>query len=84
MLPTPDIELDLSGLTCPLPLLKTKQSLNKMTPGQVVMVIATDPGSERDFQVFAQQSGNLLLQLEKQDDRFVYWLQKNPAASAAG
>jgi len=84
MLPTPDIELDLSGLTCPLPLLKTKQSLNKMAAGQVVRVVATDPGSERDFQVFAQQSGNLLLQFEKQDDRFVYWLQKKTAANAAG
>jgi len=84
MLPTPDIELDLSGLICPLPLLKTKQSLNKMAAGQVVRVVATDPGSERDFQVFAQQSGNLLLQFEKQDYRFVYWLQKKTAANAAG
>ena len=74
---TVDVELDLSGLTCPMPLLKTKQSLNKMAAGQVVKVIATDPGSERDFQVFAQQSGNRLLEFEKDDDQFRYWIQKS-------
>ncbi len=77
MLNTADIELDLSGLTCPLPLLKTKQSLNKMASGQVIRVIATDPGSERDFQVFAEQSGNRLLEFAKEDSTFVYWIQKN-------
>lgn len=77
MLTTVDIELDLSGLTCPLPLLKTKQSLNKMAAGQVVKVIATDPGSERDFQVFAEQSGNHLLEFEKGDSKFVYWIRKS-------
>jgi len=77
MLNTADIELDLSGLTCPLPLLKTKQSLNKMASGQVIRVIATDPGSERDFQVFAEQSGNRLLEFTKEDSTFVYWIQKN-------
>lgn len=72
-----DIELDLSGLNCPMPLLKAKQSLNKMVAGQVVKVIATDPGSERDFQVFTEQSGNLLLEFEKKDGKFFYWIQKN-------
>jgi len=72
-----DIELDLCGLTCPLPLLKTKQSLNKMLSGQVVKVIATDPGSERDFQVFMQQSGNQLLEVEKADGKYYYWIQKS-------
>jgi len=72
-----DIELDLCGLTCPLPLLKTKQSLNKMLSGQVVKVIATDPGSERDFQVFMQQSGNQLLEVEKADGKFYYWIKKS-------
>jgi len=58
-------------------LLKTKQSLNKMASGQVIRVIATDPGSERDFQVFAEQSGNRLLEFTKEDSTFVYWIQKN-------
>jgi len=73
---TVDIELDLCGLTCPLPLLKAKQSLNKLASGQVVKVIATDPGSERDFHVFAEQSGNQILKFEKDDDRFLYWIRK--------
>jgi tRNA 2-thiouridine synthesizing protein A len=77
MLTTIDLELDLSGLTCPLPLLKTKQSLNKMHPGQVVKVIATDPASERDFRVFAEQSGNQLLKFEKADSRFIYCIRKS-------
>ena len=73
-----DLELDLSGLTCPLPLLKTKQALNRMEPGMVVKVTATDPGSERDFHVFAEQSGTLLLDFRKADGKFHYLLQKNP------
>lgn len=73
---TVDIELDLSGLTCPMPLLKTKQALNKMASGEVIKVTATDPGSERDFQVFAQQSGNRLLEILKEDGKFQYWLEK--------
>ena len=52
------VELDLSGLTCPMPLLKTRQALNKMASGDVVRVVATDPASERDFKVFADHSGN--------------------------
>ena len=71
-----DLALDLSGLTCPMPLLKTKQALNRMQSGQIVMVTATDPASERDFQSFSQQSGIALLQMEKSGGKFVYWLQK--------
>ena len=71
-----DLALDLSGLTCPMPLLKTKQALNRMLAGQVLMVTATDPASERDFQAFSQQSGIRLLQTEKNAGKFVYWLQK--------
>ena len=72
-----DVELDLCGLTCPLPLLKTKQSLNKMIAGQIVKVVATDPGSERDFQVFAEQSGNRLLEFTNDGKKFFYWIQKS-------
>ncbi len=71
-----DIELDLSGLTCPLPLLKTKQALNRLESGKVVKVLATDPGSERDFKVFAEQSGTPLLRFLKDDGHFHYWLRK--------
>ncbi|MES2603331.1 MAG: sulfurtransferase TusA family protein [Pseudomonadota bacterium] len=71
------LELDLSGLTCPMPLLKTKQALNRLSAGAIVKVVATDPASQRDFQVFAEQSGNQLLSSEKLDDRFVYLLKKS-------
>jgi len=73
---TATVELDLSGLTCPMPLLKTKQALNRLQSGAIVKVVATDPGSQRDFQVFAEQSGNRLLSAEKHDECFVYVLMK--------
>ena len=72
-----DIELDLSGLSCPMPLLKTKQALNKMASGEVIKVVATDPGSERDFHVFAEQSGHHLLEFVNDGERFHYWLRKS-------
>ncbi len=56
-----DRELDARGLNCPLPILRTKKSLNDMTHGQVLKVVATDPGSVRDFQAFCKQTGNQLL-----------------------
>jgi tRNA 2-thiouridine synthesizing protein A len=76
MMPPSDLELDLSGLACPMPLLKTKQALNRMEPGKVLRVTATDPASERDFQAFSRQSGIPLLHSEKQAGAFLYWLQK--------
>lgn len=71
-----DQELDLSGLTCPMPLLKAKQALNRLASGQVLKVIATDPGSERDFKVFSEQSGIVLLHAEQDAGSFRYWLRK--------
>ncbi|MEM7219468.1 MAG: sulfurtransferase TusA family protein [Pseudomonadota bacterium] len=75
---TVDEELDLSGLTCPMPLLKAKQALNRMAAGELLRIIATDPGSVRDFDVFSQQSGNVLLASDIGDARFVYLLRKRP------
>ncbi len=71
-----DEKLDASGLTCPLPLLKAKQALNKMTAGQTLEVVCTDPGSVRDFEVFARQSGNTLLASEQNDGQYRYLLAK--------
>jgi TusA-related sulfurtransferase len=59
-----DRELDARGLNCPLPILKAKKALAEMTSGQVLKVIATDSGSHRDFQAFAKQTGNELIQQE--------------------
>lgn len=59
-----------------MPLLKTKQALNRLESGKIVMVTATDPASERDFRAFSQQSGIRLLHADKSEGKFVYWLQK--------
>ncbi len=71
-----DTELDASGLNCPLPLLKAKQSLNALDSGQLLKVICTDPGSVRDFEVFAKQSGHQLLESRADDGIYIYWLRK--------
>ncbi len=55
-------ELDARGLTCPLPILKAKKALSDMVSGEVLKVLATDPGSVRDFQAFARQTGNDLVE----------------------
>lgn len=76
----PDIssmhELDTCGLDCPLPLLKAKQALNRMQSGETLRVRATDPGSQRDFRVFAEQSGHQLLESNEENGVFCYLLQK--------
>jgi len=56
-----DKEIDTRGLHCPLPILKAKKALSDMDSGQVLRVVATDPGSTRDFQAFAKQTGNELV-----------------------
>ena len=71
-----DQKLDASGLTCPLPLLKAKQALNALPSGQVLEVVCTDPGSVRDFEVFANQSGNELLRQEDDNGQYTHWLKK--------
>ena len=70
-------ELDTRGLNCPLPILRTKKALAEMQSGEVLHVIATDPGSVRDFQAFARQTGNELLKhLENEKREFEYWLKR--------
>jgi len=71
-----DETLDAKGLTCPLPLLKAKQALNKMESGLILHVECTDPGSVRDFQVFSAQSGHELLASEESEGTYAYWLKK--------
>jgi tRNA 2-thiouridine synthesizing protein A len=69
-------ELDARGLNCPLPILKTKKALAEMASGQVLRVVATDPGSVRDFQAFAKQTGNELLSHVEQDREFVFLMKR--------
>ena len=71
-----DRELDARGLNCPLPILRTKKSLNDMTPGQVLKVVATDPGSVRDFQAFSKQTGNQLLSSTEHKGEFLFLMRK--------
>lgn len=71
-----DKELDARGLNCPLPILRTKQSLAGMASGQILRIVATDPGSVIDFQVFAEQTGNELLSLSEVDKEFIFLLKK--------
>jgi tRNA 2-thiouridine synthesizing protein A len=69
-------EVDTRGLNCPLPVLKAKKALADMTSGQVLKVLATDPGSMRDFQAFARQTGNELVEQAAQDSEFIHYLRR--------
>ena len=71
-----DAELDAVGLACPMPLLKAKLELNRLARGQVLMVTATDPGSQRDFRSFAKLAGHTLLREEADEGVYRYWLRK--------
>ena len=69
-------ELDTRGLNCPLPILKAKKALAEMRSGEVLKVVATDPGSVRDFQAFARQTGNELVEQESGETEFVHFLRR--------
>jgi tRNA 2-thiouridine synthesizing protein A len=71
-----DKELDARGLSCPLPILKTKKALNDLASGQVLKVTATDPGSIKDMQAFATQTGNPLLSSAEENKAYVFFLKK--------
>ena len=71
-----DKELDTSGLNCPLPIIKSKKEINLMESGQVLHVISTDPGAVQDFESFAAQTGNKLLESSEKDNKFYFLLKK--------
>ncbi len=72
-----DEELDATGLNCPLPILRAKKALNGMTAGQVLHIIATDPGSVKDFEAFAKQTGNDLVESNEEGGKFTFLIKKN-------
>ncbi len=72
-----DKELDARGLNCPLPILRTKKALVELTSGQVLKIMATDPGSVKDFQAFAKQTGNELLSSAESGGEYVFFMKKN-------
>jgi tRNA 2-thiouridine synthesizing protein A len=71
-----DKELDARGLNCPLPILRAKKSLAEMTTGQVLRIVATDPGSVKDFQAFAKQTGNELLSSAENNKEFEFYIKR--------
>jgi tRNA 2-thiouridine synthesizing protein A len=71
-----DKELDARGLNCPLPILRAKKALNDMTSGQVLKIVATDPGSVKDFQAFSKQTGTDLLEQAEAEKEFVFFLKR--------
>ena len=71
-----DQELDASGLNCPLPILRAKKTLNGMDAGKVLHIIATDPGSVKDFEAFSKQTGNELLESREEGGKFHFLIKK--------
>jgi tRNA 2-thiouridine synthesizing protein A len=71
-----DRELDARGLNCPLPILRAKKTLTEMQSGQVLRIIATDPGSVKDFQAFAKQTGNELLSSAENNKEFEFYIKR--------
>ena len=71
-----DKELDARGLNCPLPILRTKKSLGELGSGQVLKIVATDPGSVKDFQAFAKQTGNELMSSTEGSGEFTFFMKK--------
>ena len=69
-------EVDASGLNCPLPILRAKKALTDLESGKVLKVIATDPGSKRDFEAFARQTGHELLATNEEAKKWVFFLKR--------
>ncbi len=74
--PSCEHEVDASGLTCPLPILRAKKALAQMASGEVLRVITTDRNAIRDFQAFARQTGNVLVAQQEVDGRGVHFLRR--------
>ena len=72
-----DKELDASGLNCPLPILRAKKALAELGSGQTLRVIATDPGSVKDFEAFAKQTGNELIDSREEGGTYSFLLKKS-------
>ncbi len=71
-----DERLDATGLNCPLPIIRAKKALAGLSSGQVLEIVATDPGSVKDFEAFTRQTGHSLLESKEGDGVFTYLIQK--------
>jgi tRNA 2-thiouridine synthesizing protein A len=72
-----DSELDASGLNCPLPILRAKKALAALESGKVLHIIATDPGAVKDFEAFAKQTGNQLMESREEGGKFHFLIKKS-------
>ena len=72
-----DAELDARGLNCPLPILRAKKSINELPSGKILHVIATDPGSVKDFEAFCKQTGNQLVSSGQANGAFEFFIKKS-------
>ena len=70
------VELDTSGLLCPIPIIKAKRALAAMAGGQVLRVVSTDPGAARDMQALAAKTGDTLLEQTSENKKFIFYLRK--------
>ena len=71
-----DVEVDASGLNCPLPLLRLKKALMDMASGEVVKVIATDPAAHLDFGVYSEQVGHQIIEFVKEAEQQIFYIRK--------
>jgi tRNA 2-thiouridine synthesizing protein A len=71
-----DKELDARGMNCPLPILRAKKALGELASGQVLRIVATDPGSMKDFEAFSKQTGNQLLSSAAGEKEFTFYIRK--------
>jgi len=72
----PDQVLDCSGLACPMPILKTKKAVDSMALGQILKMIATDPGSTPDIEAWTQKTGHQLVETEQDGNKFIFYIKK--------
>jgi tRNA 2-thiouridine synthesizing protein A len=72
----PDVTLDNSGLACPIPIIKTKKAIDGMQVGQVLKMIATDPGSVSDVQAWVNKTGHELLKQEQEGNKYIFYIRK--------
>ena len=73
----PDENLDCTGLYCPVPIFETRKKIDTLQPGQVLKVVADDPASEEDISAWSKTTGNTLLKIEKDDERFIFFIRKS-------
>lgn len=71
-----DKEIDTRGLNCPLPILRTKKALTDVQSGQVLKIVATDPGSVKDFETFSKQTGHALVSQAEANGEFTFFMKK--------